>query len=203
MNTLAMLPEARPELSVITPSQTVGPFFSFCLAPRDRPAIGSARLATADAVGMRITIEGRVLDGNDAPVPDALLEIWQADGDGCYAGFHRPLAASSFTGFGRATCDDQGRFSIETVKPGRVVDLDGRVHAPHVAIGIFGKGINRRLYTRLYFPDESANDGDRVLSSVAAERRASMIADKIDAAGHRYAFTIRLQGADETVFLDA
>lgn len=197
------MPETQREPSVITPSQTVGPFFSFCLAPRDRPGIGSARLATPDAVGIRITIEGRVLDGNDAPVPDALIEIWQADGEGHYARFHRGLASSSFTGFGRATCDDQGRFSIETIKPGRVVDLDGRAHAPHIAIGIFGKGINRRLYTRIYFPDEIANDADCVLTSVAAERRASMMAEKIDAAGQRYAFAIRLQGADETVFLDA
>ncbi|HEX6795106.1 MAG TPA: protocatechuate 3,4-dioxygenase subunit alpha [Casimicrobiaceae bacterium] len=201
--TTCPMPETPSEPFVITPSQTVGPFFSVCLAPRDRPGIGSARLATPDAVGKRITIEGRVLDGDDAPVPDALIEIWQADGEGRYAGFHRGSTASSFTGFGRATCDDQGRFAIETVKPGQVVDLDGRVNAPHIAIGIFGKGINRRLYTRLYFPDENGNDGDRVLSSVAPERRASMMAEKIDAAGQRYAFTIRLQGADETVFLDA
>ena len=188
---------------MITPSQTVGPFFSFCLAPRDRPGIGSARLVTPDAIGARITIEGRVLDGSDAPVPDALIEIWQADGEGRYAGFHRARAASSFTGFGRATCDDEGRFTIETVKPGSLADLGGRCHAPHIAIGIFGKGINRRLYTRIYFPDEKANDGDPVLSCVAAAHRSSMIARKTDATGRRYAFTIKLQGADETAFLDA
>jgi protocatechuate 3,4-dioxygenase alpha subunit len=195
--------ETPPEPSVITPFQTVGPFFSFCLAPRDRRGIGSARLITPEAVGASITIEGRVIDGNLAPVPDALIEIWQADGEGRYAGFHRALAGSSFTGFGRATCDDEGRFTIETIKPGRVLDLDGRVHAPHIAIGIFGKGINRRLYTRIYFPDERANDTDPVLSRVAGERRASMMADKIGATGRQFAFTIRLQGADETVFLDA
>jgi protocatechuate 3,4-dioxygenase alpha subunit len=188
---------------MITPSQTVGPFFSFCLAPRDRPAVASSRLVTADAVGVRIMIEGRVLDGNDAAVPDALIEIWQADGEGRYAGFDRRLAASSFAGFGRATCDRQGRFAIETVKPGSVVDRDGRVDAPPNAVGVFGKGINRRLYKRIYFADENANDSDPVLSSVVAERRASMLAGKADAAGHRYTFTIRLQGADETVFLDA
>jgi len=195
--------ETQRRRSVITPSQTVGPFFSFCLAPRDRPGIASARLVTPDAVGTRITIEGRVLDGNDAPVPDALIEIWQADGEGRFAGFHRAWAASSFTGFGRATCDNEGRFTIETIKPGRVVDVDGRAHAPHIAIGIFGKGINRRLHTRIYFPDERGNDTDPVLSSVSAERRASMIADNVGATGQRYASTIRLQGADETVFLDA
>ena len=188
---------------VITPSQTVGPFFSFCLAPRDRPGIGSARLVTPDTVGVRITVQGCVLDGDDAPVPDALIEIWQADGEGRYAGFHRARAASAFRGFGRATCDDDGRFTIETVKPGSVVDVDGRRHAPHVALGIFGKGINRRLYTRLYFADEKANDTDPVLSCIAAERRSSLLARNMDATGRQYAFTIRLQGVDETVFLDA
>ena len=194
--------ETAPERSVITPSQTVGPFFSFCLAPRDRPGIASACLATPDAAGPRVTIEGRVLDGSGVPVPDALVEIWQADGEGRYAGLHRARAGSSFTGFGRATCDEEGRFTIETVKPGSVVDPDGRRHAPHIALGIFGKGINRRLYTRLYFPDE-ANDDDPVLRRVAAGLRSSMIARRSDATGQRYAFTIRLQGAGETVFLDA
>ena len=188
---------------VITPSQTVGPFFSFSLAPRDRPGIACARLITSDAVGAPITIEGHVLDGNGAPVPDALLEIWQADGDGRYAGFHRTAAASSFTGFGRATCDADGRFTIETVKPGSIVDVDHRRHAPHIAIGVFGKGINRRLYTRLYFPGEAANDIDPVLSCVDEKRRSLMIARETDGTGRRYAFTIRLQGVDETVFLEA
>lgn len=194
-------PPRKPR--VITPSQTVGPFFSFCLAPRDPPGIACARLITSDAVGTPIAIDGRVLDGNGAPVPDALIEIWQADGDGRYAGFHRAAAASSFTGFGRATCDADGRFTIETVKPGSIVDLDDRRHAPHVAIGIFGKGINRRLYTRLYFPDEPTNDTDPVLSCVDEKRRSSMIARQPDGTGRRYAFTIRLQGVDETVFLEA
>lgn len=195
--------ESPREPLVITPSQTVGPFFSFCLAPRDRPGIGRASLITPDAIGAPITIEGQVLDGNGAPVPDALIEIWQADGEGRYAGFHRTATASSFTGFGRATCDADGRFTIETVKPASVVDLEGRRSAPHVAIGVFGKGINRRLYTRLYFPDEAANDTDPVLSSVETSRRSSMIARETDGTGRRYAFTIRLQGIDETVFLEA
>lgn len=195
--------ETRQEPFVITPSQTVGPFFSFCLAPRDREGVGSVGLATPDAVGSRITVVGRVLDGQAAPVPDALIEIWQADGEGRYAGFHRDREAASFAGFGRATCDAEGRFTIETIKPGTVVDRDGRRHAPHIAIGVFGKGINRRLYTRIYFADEKANDVDPVLSSVAGERRSTMIARKCDASGRRYDFEIRLQGLDETVFLEA
>ncbi len=187
---------------VITPSQTVGPFFSFCLAPRDRLGIASARLVTIDAVGPRITILGCVLDGRGAPVPDALIEVWQADGEGRYSGFHRAREAVSFTGFGRATCDDAGCFTIETVKPGSVVDVDDRSYAPHIAVGVFGKGINRRLYTRIYFDDERANERDPLLTSIAEERRSTLIARVSRTSPHSYEFTIRLQGHDETVFLD-
>jgi protocatechuate 3,4-dioxygenase, alpha subunit len=200
---MCVMSELQREPVVITPSQTVGPFFSFCLAPRDRAGIASPRLVTTDAVGSRITILGRVFDGRGAPVPDALIEIWQADGNGRYAGFHRPYKALSFNGFGRATCDDAGRFTIETVKPGSVVDLDERSHAPHIAVGVFGKGINRRLYTRIYFGDEKANERDPLLSSVAAERRSTLIARVSEKNKNNYEFTIRLQGAGETVFFDA
>ena len=147
-------------------------------------------------------ILGRVLDGRGAPVADALIEIWQADGDGRYAGFHRPFKALRFNGFGRATCDDAGRFTIETVKPGSVVDLDEQSHAPHIAVGVFGKGINRRLYTRIYFDDERANERDPLLTSIAEERRSTLIARVSRTNPHSYEFTIRLQGHDETVFLD-
>jgi protocatechuate 3,4-dioxygenase alpha subunit len=197
-----VMSEPQRDAVVITPSQTVGPFFSFCLAPRDRAGIASPRLITTDAVGSPITILGRVLDGHGAPVPDALIEIWQADGEGRYAGFHQPWKALSFNGFGRATCDDGGRFTIETVKPGSVVDLDERSHAPHIAVGVFGKGINRRLYTRIYFEDEKANERDPLLLSIASERRSTLIARASQTNKHNYEFTIRLQGADETVFFD-
>ena len=189
--------ESSRKPSTITPSQTVGPFFSFCLTPVDREGVGSVRLAPPNAAGQPIVIEGNVLDGQGAPVPDALIEIWQADGHGQYA-----RDTSSFTGFARFACDDQGRFAIDTIKPGCVIDVDGRRHAPHIAVGIFGKGINRRLYTRIYFADEPSNDDDPVLSSVSKDRRATMIARRSDADVARYDFMIRLQGADETVFLD-
>jgi protocatechuate 3,4-dioxygenase alpha subunit len=189
--------ESSRKPSTITPSQTVGPFFSFCLTPVDREGIGSCRPATPGANGVRIVIAGQVVDGAGAPVPDALIEIWQADGDG-----HYPLDTSSFTGFRRLACDDQGRFTIDTIKPGSIIDVDGRRHAPHIAVGIFGKGINRRLYTRIYFSDEQSNDYDAVLSSVPEGRRSTMTARRSDSDSRRYQFVIRLQGADETVFLD-
>ncbi|HLX28770.1 MAG TPA: protocatechuate 3,4-dioxygenase subunit alpha [Casimicrobiaceae bacterium] len=189
--------ESSRKPPTITPSQTVGPFFSFCLTPVDREGVGSVGLAQPNAAGQRIAIKGYVLDGQRAPVPDALIEVWQADGQGHYA-----RGTSSFTGFARFACDDQGRFTIDTVKPGSVIDVDGRRHAPHIAAGVFGKGINRRLYTRIYFADERSNDDDPVLLSVPAERRATMIARRSDADVARYDFAIRLQGADETVFLD-
>lgn len=188
-------PSRKP--STITPSQTVGPFFSTCLTPVDREGIGGGRLANSDGVGERIVITGRVLDGQGAPVPDALIEVWQADGEGRYA-----RGTSSFTGFARCACDEQGRFTIDTIKPGSVIGVDARRQAPHIAVGLFGKGINRRLYTRIYFADERLNDDDPVLSSVPKERRSTMIARRSDPDVARYDFVIRLQGADETVFLD-
>jgi protocatechuate 3,4-dioxygenase alpha subunit len=187
--------ERSRKVATITPSQTVGPFFSFCLTPVDREGIGS--VAASDVVGERIAIAGQVLDGQGAPVPDALIEIWQADGEGHYA-----RATSSFTGFARFACDEQGRFTIVTIKPGSVTDIDGRRNAPHIAVGVFGKGINRRLYTRIYFADERSNEDDPVLLSIPAERRSTMIARRSSSDAARYDFVIRLQGADETVFLD-
>lgn len=185
---------------IITPSQTVGPFYSFCLTrhPPQLSPLGDHRLATTDAHGSRVTIEGSMFDGEGMPVPDALIEIWQADGEGRY---HREGDGASFRGFGRVELDADGRFAIETVKPGRVPAPGGGLQAPHIALGIFAKGLNRRLYTRLYFDDESSNDEDLVLRSVPASRRATLVARRTHA-GH-YAFAVRLQGRDETVFFEA
>ena len=129
-----------------------------------------------------------------------MIEAWQADAEGRYAGAARP-GASTFTGFGRVECDADGRFVIETIRPGRARAPGGGLQAPHIALGIFAKGLNRRLYTRLYFDDEPSNDADMVLSSVPVARRATLIARREGA--QRYTFVIRLQGGDETVFLEA
>jgi len=186
---------------VITPSQTVGPFFSSCLTrhPAHLSLLGGPTLLTRGVVGDRVTITGTLHDGAADPVPDALIEVWQADSEGHYAGEHSGVTA--FTGFGRVECDAAGRFVIETIKPGPVAAPDDGLQAPHIALGIFAKGLNRRLYTRLYFDDEPANEDDPVLRSVPVARRATLIAHSRGDA--RYEFVIRLQGTQETVFFEA
>ncbi|HZS63530.1 MAG TPA: protocatechuate 3,4-dioxygenase subunit alpha [Xanthobacteraceae bacterium] len=191
----------------VTPSQTVGPYFSFGLDPKGRydwvQTVGND-LVTADATGERILIEGRVLDGDGAPVNDAMLEIWQADAAGRYAhpaDQRRPNA--QFKGFGRAGTDADGGFAFSTIKPGCVAGPDGKPQAPHILVAVFSRGMVRHLYTRLYFEDEKTNAGDPILALVPAERRATLIAKRQDKDGRvAYRFDIRLQGENETVFFD-
>lgn len=183
-----------------TPSQTVGPFFAYGLTPA---AYGLAELAgndlvTADAVGERIEIVGRVLDGEGVGVPDAFLEIWQADGEGRFAGFHPALANAAFKGFGRAQTDKDGAFSLRTVKPGPVPGAGGAAQAPHLSVTVFARGLLTHLRTRIYFADEPANNTDALLSRIPAVRRGTLIAGS-ERPG-RYRFDVRLQGTDETVF---
>jgi protocatechuate 3,4-dioxygenase alpha subunit len=191
----------------ITPSQTVGPFFGFSLDPRDDykwvQTFGND-LTTPDAAGERIRIEGRVLDGDGAPVNDAMVEIWQADAAGRYAhpaDARRPNA--KFTGFGRIGADAQGAFSFTTIKPGAVPGPDGKMQAPHILIAIFARGMPRQCYTRIYFADEAGNAGDPVLSLVPAARHSTLIAKREERNRQVvYVFDIRLQGENETVFFD-
>lgn len=185
-------------MAELTPFQTVGPFFAICLCEA-----GCARLATPDAAGRHITIEGTVRDGEGTAVPDSLVEIWQANAAGRYA--HpddhqsKPLD-SSFSGYGRAPTDDAGRFVIETVMPGRVPGPDDALQAPHILLGILARGILTRLVTRVYFDDEPSTLGDPILVLVPAERRATLIAKR--AGDDRYRFDLVLQGDRETVFFD-
>ena len=185
-------------MAELTPFQTVGPFFAICLSES-----GCARIATEHALGRHITIEGTVSDGVGAAVPDALVEIWQANAAGRYA--HpddhqsKPLDPN-FTGYGRAPTDDEGRFSIETIIPGRVPGPDGALQAPHLLLGILARGILTRLVTRVYFDDEPSNADDAILSLVPADRRATLIARQT--AAHTYQFDLTLQGDHETVFFD-
>ncbi|MGP9819409.1 protocatechuate 3,4-dioxygenase subunit alpha [Salinarimonas sp. NSM] len=195
--------ERRVTPSGITPSQTVGPFFAYCLTPEayDARGIAGSMLVTPDATGKRIRIEGRVLDGAGEPVPDAMLEIWQADGEGRYPD---DAADTAFRGFGRAETDADGRFVFVTVKPGAVPGPDGTKQAPHIAVSVFARGLLNRLATRLYFDDEPANAADPVLALVPAERRATLIARR--GGEGEYAFDVRLQGdgdgEGETVFFE-
>jgi protocatechuate 3,4-dioxygenase, alpha subunit len=187
----------------ITPSQTVGPFFAYSLTPRENALAGIATddLRTDDAVGEPILIEGRVIDGEGVQVPDAMVEIWQADGAGNYAGRG---SNTTFKGFGRSETKGRG-FSFRTVKPGPVAGPDGKTQAPHVNVSVFARGILRRMFTRIYFASEMANDGDPILTLVPADRRATLVARRegdVDGMA-RYVFDIRLQGENETVFFEA
>lgn len=191
----------------ITPSQTVGPFFKYGLTPSGKYAWNDAftnNLVTSDASGDRIRIEGHVFDGDGAPVPDAMLEIWQADAQGRFSDPQdkRALANSTFKGFGRCGTDASGFYCFDTIKPGVVPDPDGRAQAPHVLLAIFARGMLLQLYTRIYFDGEAANAADPVLALVPADRRSTLIAARKPGAGGAYHFDVRLQGDDETVFFD-
>jgi protocatechuate 3,4-dioxygenase alpha subunit len=187
---------AQPVRLPLTPSQTVGPFLHIALQWPDGPYVVPA--GTAGAVWLR----GRVLDGEGAPVTDALVETWQADPDGRFdhpddpRGARRP-AVPGFRGFGRSPTDDEGRYAILTVKPGLLPCPDGAVEAPHLDVSVLARGLLNRLVTRIYFPDEPANEADPVLAAVPPGRRSTLVAtQRPDGLLH----DIRLQGPHETVF---
>ena len=203
-------------MSEITPSQTVGPFFAYGLAPHSRcdwqpsdaydwkQTVGS-NLVTPDAAGTRIRIGGRITDGDGIGINDAMIEIWQADAQGRYASPRdtRARPNTQFKGFGRSATDENGEFSFDTVKPGSVPGPEGKPQAPHIVVCIYSRGMLRQLYTRLYFSDESSNSSDPILTLVPGDRRDTLIAHKQSQAGHNvYRFDIRVQGGDETVFFD-
>jgi protocatechuate 3,4-dioxygenase alpha subunit len=150
-----------------------------------------------------VTIAGTVRDGAGDPLPDALIEVWQANAAGKYA---HPVDEQTAPidpacdGFGRVATDELGRFEFSTVIPGRVPGPNGSLQAPHLAIGLLARGLLTRLVTRLYFDDAPANAEDAVLALVPAGRRSTLLA-KREADG-RYRFDIVLQGAGETVFFD-
>ena len=185
---------------VQTPSQTVGPFFHYALPYEAGPYLVSEKTA-----GERITLEGRVTDGDGQPVTDALIEIWQANGAGRYNHPEdeqdKPLD-EAFGGFGRAPTDEQGMFRFYTVKPGSVPGLHNELQAPHVNICILARGVLKRIATRLYFADEpEMNRVDPVLNLVPEARRKTLIAER-DSDKPVYRLNISLQGENETVFFD-
>jgi protocatechuate 3,4-dioxygenase, alpha subunit len=161
-------------------------------------------IATVEGVGDRIAIEGCVFDGDGAPVPDALLEIWQADAKGKHAyndvrdeGSKVP---DGFRGFGRVATNEQGRFRFVSVKPGGVKDAEGREQSPHLLVSIFMRGLLARLVTRIYFPEEPRNADDTVLGLVPAERRDTLIAKSLGREDGLFEWNVVLQGTNETVF---
>lgn len=177
--------------SAATPGQTVGPFYG-CALPFDG---GGLLVAVGHPDAVRLT--GRVLDGRGDPVPDALLEIWQADASGKVAQQSGSLRrdAHTFTGWGRAATDDEGRYSFTTVLPGPTGD--GR--PSFIAMAVFARGLLNRLFTRVYLPgDANAQVSDPLLDSLPEDRRRTLFAD-LDAG--QLHFDVRLQGGAETVFL--
>jgi len=178
-----------------TTSQTVGPFFEIGLAALNRTA-----LASASPMHQPVVIEGRVLDANGKGVPDACLEIWQADREGNLP--HGESGPAPFRGFGRIPTTDDGSFRLTTVKPGTTRESDGTTQAPHLAVSVFMRGLLKRLVTRIYFPGESTNSTDAVLGRIPATRRGTLVAQPIEGDLQRLRWDIVLQGHNETVFFD-
>jgi protocatechuate 3,4-dioxygenase alpha subunit len=189
--------ELHPGALPPTPSQTVGPYFGFALSWADGPFVVPEGTAGA------IRIEGRLLDGLGAPVPDGLIETWQADADGRFAHPDDPRGAvdwGGFGGFGRCATDAAGRWSVLTVKPGSVPGPGESIQAPHISVTVLARGMLQRLVTRIYFGDEEEmNAEDPILSTLrfGADVRSTLIAAPVDGGYH---FDIRLQGDDETIF---
>jgi protocatechuate 3,4-dioxygenase alpha subunit len=182
-----------------TPSQTVGPFFAIGLV---RPSESPHVVAAPAAYGEHIQIEGRLMDGANAPVPDALIEVWQANADGEYPCRNGATSADpTFFGYGRCATDAHGHFTFETVKPGAICDGSGQ--APHMNVIVFARGMLVHAFTRMYFADDPL-DTDPVLMSVDPSRRRTLVARREPDAGRsRYLWDIHLQGDCETVFFDA
>ncbi|MGH3069065.1 MAG: protocatechuate 3,4-dioxygenase subunit alpha [Streptosporangiaceae bacterium] len=186
----------------LTPSQTVGPFLALALPWPDGPTV-----VPADTPGA-ITITGRLLDGQGAPIPDGLIETWQADPDGRFDHPDDPRGAvgyaAGFRGYGRCPTGPDGRYHIITLRPGALPSPDGGREAPHLDVTVFARGLLDRVVTRIYFPGEAeANAGDPVLSAIADPARRDTLIAAADADGKcRFRFDIRLQGEHETVFFD-
>lgn len=212
-----------PQLFGQTPWQTVGPFFHYGLPWKGgadlvgRSEMGARpdltppehyRLATSGVTGTPqgevIEIAGLVSDGEGEPVADAMVEIWQANAAGRYASPDDPRTDLSgdphFVGFGRAATDRGGIYRFRTIRPGRVPGPGNSLQAPHIAMSVLGRGLLKRLATRLYFPDGEGNDVDPILNLVPEERRSTLIAEQ--RADGAFWLDIVLQGENETVFFD-
>ena len=178
-----------------TPSQTIGPFFAVGLCWAVGPEV------VAEGTPGAVWLGGRVVDGAGVPVPDALVETWQADPGGRFAHPADPRGPGipGFGGFGRCATDAEGGWAVRTVKPGSLPAHEGGVEAPHLDVSVFARGLLHRVVTRIYFPDEAAaNAADPLLASIPElEVRARLVAV---AAGGGLRFDIFLQGERETPF---
>jgi protocatechuate 3,4-dioxygenase alpha subunit len=181
-----------------TGSQTVGPYLHIGL-----DWLVTCDIAKPGVAGERVAVQGQLLDGDGKGVSDGLIEIWQANSHGKYAhpedAQKKPLEPG-FRGFGRVPTDAQGAFRFTTVKPGTVPGPGGEEQAPHLVVSVFMRGLLKHLVTRVYFPDEPANERDPILELVPAARRSTLIAR---AKGRGVMeWSVILQGEGETVFFD-
>lgn len=177
-------------------SQTVGPYYSIGL-----DYLVSETLAAPGVAGRHITIEGTVFDADGLPVPDAIVELWQASSEGDYI-THPTQSSENFSGFARLSTHDNGHFQVHTIEPGPVTYRDGRMQAPHIVALVFMRGLMRHLVTRIYMPDHPMNTADPVLQLIPQSRRATLIANAVDDIGDQLCWNIHLQGEKETVFFD-
>jgi protocatechuate 3,4-dioxygenase alpha subunit len=183
-----------------TTSQTVGPYYKIGLE-----WLHCDNLAGEGVSGERVTIQGRVLDGDGIPVPDAFLELWQANAHGKYAhpeDTQDKALQPGFSGYGRVPVNKEGVFRFTTIKPGPVPGPESGEQAPHIVVSVFMRGVLRRLVTRIYFPDEPGNRSDFILNLVEPERRPTLIAKRAAGGGGSLEWNVVLQGAEETVFFD-
>lgn len=189
--------ESAPTRLIQTPSQTVGPFFGFALPYEGGPDLVPGHHPQA------IRLHGTVTDGAGEPIPDALLEIWQADASGNPVEARGSLDRDgfTFTGFGRTPVTLGGHYTFTTVKPGAV-----GAAAPYILVTLFARGLIHHLFTRAYFPEDvELHQRDTVLSGIDADRRGTLIAvadGPVNGGSPSYRFDIRVQGEGETVFLD-
>ena len=180
--------------------QTVGPFFRIGLEPLYEMTVGSEGV-----LGERFRIDGRVLDGDNKPIPDAVVELWQAN---CHGKYAHPEDAQEkphergFCGFARCATDDEGCFRLSIIKPGPVPGPDGLMQAPHLVVSLLMRGLLRGLVTRAYFARDPANASDPLLQLVEPERRSTLMLESSSEYPTILQWTIHMQGENETVFFD-
>jgi len=184
-----------------SPSQTAGPYFHLaCTNPRSVRCV-----AGPNAKGERVRLICRVLDGDGVPVNDSMIEIWQANAEGKYHNPDDPQEKAvdpDCPGYGRLATDENGNCVFETIKPGRVPGNDGTLQAPHMNISVFGRGILKRLATRIYFAGDPATHEDPGLALVPKQRRDTLMAQPDPRQSGDWRFDIHLCGEHETVFFD-